>query len=51
MPTYAINVDLKGITPIPRDSRLDESMESLGFLPWRPGVPPEDRDEGNRFSQ
>lgn len=51
MQTYAINVDLKGITPIPRHSRLDELMESLGFLPWRPGVPPEDQDEDTRFSQ
>jgi hypothetical protein len=50
MQTYAVNVDLKGITPIPRDSCLDELMESLGFFPWRPGVPPEDQDEDNRFS-
>jgi hypothetical protein len=51
MPTYAIKVDLKGITPLPRHSRLDELMESLVFLPWRPGVPPEDQDEGSHFSQ
>jgi hypothetical protein len=51
MQTYAVNVDLKGITPIPRHPRLDELMENLGFLPWRPGVPPEDQDEDNRFSQ
>jgi hypothetical protein len=51
MQTYAVNVDLKGIFPIPRDPRLDKLMESLGFLPWRPGVPPEDQDEDKHFSQ
>jgi hypothetical protein len=51
MPTYVINVDLKGITRIPRHSRLDELMESLGCFPWRPGVPPEDQDEHSHFSQ
>jgi hypothetical protein len=51
MPTYVVNVHLKGITPIPRHSRLDELMEILGFFPWRPGVSPEDQDEDNRLSQ
>jgi hypothetical protein len=51
MQTYVVNLDLKRITPIPRHSRLDELMESLGFVPWRPGVPPEDHDKDNRFVQ
>jgi hypothetical protein len=51
MPTYAINVDLKEITPIPRHSRLDKLMENVGFFPWRPSVPPEVQDEDSRFSQ
>jgi len=50
MPTYSVNVDLKGIAPVPRHFCLDELMESLGSLPWRPGVPPEDQAEGNCFS-
>jgi hypothetical protein len=51
MPTYAINVDLEGIPPMPRHSRLDELMESLGCFPWRPGVPPEGQAEHCHFSQ
>jgi hypothetical protein len=35
MPTYVVNVHLKGIIPLPRHSRLDELMESLGFFPRR----------------
>jgi hypothetical protein len=51
MQAYAVNVGRKGITPIRRHSRLDELIESLGFLPWRPGAPPEDQDEDNGLSQ
>jgi hypothetical protein len=43
MPTYVVNIHLKGITPISRHPALDALMGSLGFLPFRPGVPPEAR--------
>jgi hypothetical protein len=51
MPTYVVNVHLRGIAPVHRYLELDALMESLGFLPWRPGVPAEDPDEENGFSQ
>ena len=51
MPTYVVNIHLKGIVPIPRHPTLDDLMGSSGFLPFRPGVPPEGPDEDNTFSQ
>ncbi len=51
MPTFVVNVHLRGITPIPRHSRLDQLMDSLGFFPLRPGLSAKDRDEDKRFSQ
>jgi hypothetical protein len=51
MPTYVVNIHLKGIAPIARHAALDDLMGSLGFLPFRPGVPPEGPDEYSSFSQ
>ena len=51
MPTYVVNIHLKGIAPIARHPALDDLMDSLGFLPLRPGVPPEGPDEDSSFSQ
>ncbi len=49
MPTYVVNIHLKGIAPIARHPTLDDLMGSSGFFPFRPGVPPEGPD--NTFSQ
>jgi hypothetical protein len=51
MPTYVVNIHLKGIDPIARHPALDDLMGSLDFLPFRPGVPPEGTDENKTFSQ
>ena len=51
MPTYVVNIHIKGIAPIARHPALDDLMGSLGFLPFRPGVPPEGPDEDKTFSQ
>jgi len=51
MPTYVVNIHIKGIAPIARHPALDDVMGSLGFLPFRPGVLPEDPDEDKIFSR
>jgi hypothetical protein len=51
MPSYVVNIHLKGIAPIARHPEIDDLMGSLGFFPFRPGVPPEDSDEDKTFSQ
>jgi hypothetical protein len=51
MPTYVVTIHLKAIAPIARHPALDDLMGSLGFLPFRPGIPPEDSDEDKSFSQ
>ena len=51
MPTYVVNIHIKGIAPIARHPVLDDLMAGLGFFPFRPAVPPESPDEGKTFSQ
>jgi hypothetical protein len=51
MPAYVVKVRVRGIEPVTRHFRLDEVIYGLGFLPWRPGIPPEDEDIGAVYSQ
>ncbi len=51
MPTYVVSIHIKGVAPVARHSALDDLMDSLGFFPFRPGVPPEGQDEDKTFSQ
>jgi hypothetical protein len=51
MPTYVVDVQLLGCAHVARCFALDRIMESSGFFPFRPGVPPEECDIGVRFSR
>lgn len=51
MRTYVVTIHIKGIHPVARHPALDDLMGSFGFLPFRPGIPPEAPDEDKTFSQ